>query len=52
MLVVFPICFLYIHFRPNELKLVLSERNKNNYMGFLFVQCTLIPKSAEDREQV
>ena len=41
--------------RPTELKLSLTEKTgkgKTDYMGYLIVVCTLIPKTQDDKEQV
>lgn len=44
--------------RPTEMKLMLSEEKKKGrgagtqYMGYLLVQCTLLPKSQDDMDQV
>ncbi|XP_041372646.1 multiple C2 and transmembrane domain-containing protein 1-like isoform X2 [Gigantopelta aegis] len=35
---------------PTEMKLLLSERGKSDYMGFLIITCTLLPKSQEDKD--
>ncbi|KAK7459724.1 hypothetical protein BaRGS_00038960, partial [Batillaria attramentaria] len=39
-------------FRATDLKLMLSERGKAEYMGYLNLTCTLIPKTQEDKDQV
>ncbi|KAL4227592.1 Multiple C2 and transmembrane domain-containing protein 2 [Mactra antiquata] len=36
---------------PTDLKLHLSEKGKTDYMGYIMIQVTLLPKSQEDREQ-
>ncbi|KAK2168249.1 hypothetical protein LSH36_19g12015 [Paralvinella palmiformis] len=41
--------------QPTELKLMLKETKKkikHEYMGFLVVSCTLIPKTQDDKEHV
>ncbi|XP_076444244.1 multiple C2 and transmembrane domain-containing protein 1-like [Babylonia areolata] len=37
--------------RENDLKLLLSDRGKSDYMGYLLLSCTLQPKTQEDKEQ-
>ncbi len=44
-------------FRSQDLKLMLTEKTakgkqSNEYMGYLTVQCTLIPKTQDEKEQV
>ncbi|XP_062595992.1 multiple C2 and transmembrane domain-containing protein 1-like isoform X7 [Saccostrea cucullata] len=36
---------------PTELKLELKEKKDEGYMGYILLQCTLIPKSSEEKEQ-
>ncbi|XP_055995219.1 multiple C2 and transmembrane domain-containing protein 1-like isoform X5 [Ostrea edulis] len=36
---------------PTELKLELKEKKDEEYMGYILLQCTLIPKSGEEKEQ-
>ncbi|XP_053406106.1 multiple C2 and transmembrane domain-containing protein 1-like isoform X1 [Mercenaria mercenaria] len=36
---------------PADIELKLSEKGKSDYMGFIKLQVTLIPKSQEDRDQ-
>ncbi|XP_061166679.1 multiple C2 and transmembrane domain-containing protein 1-like isoform X2 [Saccostrea echinata] len=36
---------------PTELKLELKEKKDVEYMGYILLQCTLIPKSSEEKEQ-
>ncbi|XP_062595979.1 multiple C2 and transmembrane domain-containing protein 1-like isoform X5 [Saccostrea cucullata] len=35
---------------PTELKLELKEKKDEGYMGYILLQCTLIPKSSEEKE--
>ncbi|PVD20054.1 hypothetical protein C0Q70_20548 [Pomacea canaliculata] len=37
--------------KPSELKLMLSDRGKSDYMGYLVLTCTLTPKTQEDKDQ-
>ena len=45
-------------FRSKELKLLLTEEKKkgksetNPYMGYILLQCTLVPKTSDEKEQV
>lgn len=36
---------------PTELKLELKEKKDDEYMGYILLQCTLVPKSGEEKEQ-
>ncbi|XP_078316310.1 multiple C2 and transmembrane domain-containing protein 1-like isoform X7 [Crassostrea virginica] len=36
---------------PTELKLELKDKKDDEYMGFILLQCTLVPKSSEEKEQ-
>nr|XP_022334371.1 multiple C2 and transmembrane domain-containing protein 1-like isoform X4 [Crassostrea virginica] len=36
---------------PTELKLELKDKKDVEYMGFILLQCTLVPKSSEEKEQ-
>lgn len=35
---------------PTELKLELKDKKDNEYMGYILLQCTLVPKSGEEKE--
>nr|XP_022334375.1 multiple C2 and transmembrane domain-containing protein 1-like isoform X7 [Crassostrea virginica] len=35
---------------PTELKLELKDKKDVEYMGFILLQCTLVPKSSEEKE--
>ncbi|XP_022331672.2 multiple C2 and transmembrane domain-containing protein 1-like isoform X2 [Crassostrea virginica] len=35
---------------PTELKLELKDKKDDEYMGFILLQCTLVPKSSEEKE--
>ncbi|KAL8566338.1 hypothetical protein ACOMHN_030538 [Nucella lapillus] len=37
--------------KETDLKLLLSDRGKSEYMGYLLMTCTLLPKTQEDKEQ-
>ncbi|XP_070206098.1 multiple C2 and transmembrane domain-containing protein 1-like isoform X2 [Littorina saxatilis] len=37
--------------KSTELKLLLSDRGKPDYMGYLLLTCTLQPKTQEDKDQ-
>ncbi|XP_059155457.1 multiple C2 and transmembrane domain-containing protein 1-like isoform X7 [Physella acuta] len=37
--------------KATELKLLLTERGNTEYMGYLILNCTLSPKTNEDKEQ-
>ncbi|XP_059155451.1 multiple C2 and transmembrane domain-containing protein 1-like isoform X2 [Physella acuta] len=38
--------------KATELKLLLTERGNTEYMGYLILNCTLSPKTNEDKEQL
>ena len=42
-------CLLY---RPTQVRLDLSEKGRGGYMGYLLLQCTLTPKSEDDKNMV
>lgn len=37
--------------KPNELKLLLTDRGKEEYMGYLVLTCTIHPKTQDDKDQ-
>lgn len=48
-------CHFHAFRRPTELKLALCDerkRKKEEYMGYVTVQCTLKPKSQDEKEAV
>ncbi|XP_035824948.1 multiple C2 and transmembrane domain-containing protein 1 isoform X2 [Aplysia californica] len=38
--------------KETELKLLLSERGKEEYMGYVLLSCTLVPKTDEEKDQL
>ena len=48
---------LLISCRSHDLKLMLTEKTakgkqSNEYMGYITLQCTLVPKTQDEKEQV
>lgn len=41
---------LFWIYSPTELKLELKEKKDDEYMGYILLQCTLVPKSGEEKE--